>query len=189
VSGTDFLSILFIAIGLSADCFAVAVSAGIAGNFPSFVRILKVALFFGGFQALMPLLGWLAGRTVIEYIAGFDHWLAFGLLAFIGGKMIWESFHDDEEERNNRDITRGMTLIVLAFATSIDALAVGLTFAFLDINIALSILIIGIVSFAVTIAAFYVGRKAGNPIGRRAEIIGGLVLIGIGIKTVLEHIL
>lgn len=187
MSGTELLSIILIAFGLSADCFAVAVSAGISGNTRSFLKIVKVGLFFGGFQALMPLIGWLAGRTVIDYIEGIDHWLAFGLLAFIGGKMIWESFHDDEEKRKDRDITRGLTLIVLSVATSIDALAVGLTFAFLEVNIGLACLIIGIVSFAVTIAAFYIGRKAGDLIGRRAEIVGGLVLIGIGIKTVIEH--
>ena len=185
----DFLSILLIAIGLSADCFAVAMSASIARGTISLLQIFRVALFFGGFQALMPVLGWLAGRTIVGYIADYDHWLAFILLAIVGGRMIWESFHDKDVHRKKIDITRVFTLLILSVATSIDALAVGLTFAFLKTSIVIASSTIGVVAFIVTTVAFLIGRKVSGLVGKRAEIIGGAILIGIGIKILLEHTL
>ena len=131
----DLISIFIIAVGLSADCFAVAFSGCIAMKSVSKKQVIIASLSFGAFQALMPVLGWLAGQTVVDLIADYDHWLAFGLLAFIGGKMIWESFRKDDQECKT-DITKGKTLLTLSIATSIDALAVGLTFAFLEVNIA-----------------------------------------------------
>jgi putative Mn2+ efflux pump MntP len=183
----DLISILVIAVGLSADCFAVAFSGSIALKSISKKQVIIASLSFGIFQALMPLLGWLAGQTVVDLIAGFDHWLAFGLLAFIGGKMVWESFRKEEECKT--DITKWKTLITLSIATSIDALAVGLTFAFLEVNIALACGVIGITAFLISVLGFILGRKAGKVFGKRAELIGGLVLIGIGLKILLDHLL
>ena len=189
VDGLDFLSVLVIAIGLSADCFAVAFSGSISMQRVTPFQVTRTALSFGLFQALMPVLGWLAGRTVVDAIAGYDHWLAFALLAFIGSKMIWGSLHEAKNRPAGTDITKGVTLLTLSVATSIDALAVGLTFAFLEVNITLASLTIGIVAFVVTIIGFMVGRKAGRLMGKRAEAIGGLILIAIGLRILLSHIL
>jgi putative Mn2+ efflux pump MntP len=189
VNSTDIISILFIALGLSADCFAVAVSSSIALKTLSRVQILRASLSFGIFQALMPALGWLAGRTIVEFISGFDHWLAFLLLAGIGGKMIWESFRSDDDDKEKGDVTRGFLLLTLSVATSIDAFAVGLSFAFLEVNIALASGTIGIIAFIITTVGFLIGKKAGKLIGERAELVGGIVLIVIGIRVLLTHLL
>jgi len=185
----EFLSIFLIAVGLAADCFAVALSGSISTKASSFIQVFRTSLTFGLFQGLMPILGWLAGRTIVEFIADYDHWLAFTLLAFVGGKMIWESFHSRDGNRRNTDITGGFLLLTLAVATSIDALAVGLTFAFIEVDITVASLTIGAVAFIATIIGFLLGRKAGSLIGKRAETIGGIVLIGIGLKILLEHML
>jgi len=187
--GTDFFSIILIAIGLSADCFAVALSGSISMKTVSRLQVLRASLAFGLFQALMPVLGWLIGQTVVEIIADYDHWIAFVLLAIVGGKMIWESFRSEESRNDNADITKGILLLTLSIATSIDALAVGLTFAFLEINIMTASLTIGTIALAVTAIGFLLGRKLGSLIGRRAEAIGGVVLIGIGLRILLTHIL
>ncbi|MFC1897183.1 manganese efflux pump MntP family protein [Chloroflexota bacterium] len=181
-------SILFIALGLSADCFAVALSGSISMRSVSFLQKLRTSLTFGFFQGLMPILGWLAGRTVVDLISGYDHWVAFILLVFIGIRMIWES-RRKKEDHNKVDITRGLMLLTLAIATSIDALAVGLTFAFLKVNIVLASSLIGIVAFMVTMLSFVIGKKAGEIIGKRAEAIGGVILIIIGLRILLTHIL
>ena len=187
MSELDIASILLIALGLSADCFAVALSGSISMNSFSWIQVLRTALTFGVFQAIMPVLGWLAGQTIINIIADYDHWIAFVLLAFVGGKMIWESFH--KETLRHGDITKGLLLVTLAIATSIDALAVGLSFAFLEVNIALSVAVIGITSFLVTILSFYIGKKLSGLAGKRAEMIGGVILILIGLRILLSHIL
>jgi manganese efflux pump family protein len=153
------------------------------------VQILRTALAFGIAQALMPVIGWAAGRTVIDYISGYDHWVAFGLLAVVGGKMLWETFRGENECKAGADISRGWLLFTLAIATSIDALAVGLSYAFLKISIIYAASIIGVVAFLVTILGFYLGRKAGNLPGRRAKILGGIILIGIGLRILLSHLL
>jgi len=189
VSNIDFLSILLIAIGLSADCFAVTLSFSISRANISFRQVFRVSLFFGGFQALMLVLGWLAGRTVVEYIAHYDHWLAFALLAFVGVRMIWESIRGKDEQRRSSDITKGFLLLMLSIATCIDALAVGLTFAFLKMNILVASSTIGVVTFMITAFAFWLGNKVSGLVGKGAEIIGGIILIGIGVKIVLEHVL
>lgn len=189
VNGLDYLSILIIALGLSADCFAVSISAGIAIKNPSKIQITRVALSFGLFQALMPVLGWVAGRAVFQFISSFDHWLAFSLLAFIGGKMLWESFRGEEKNETPAGVIGRATLLTLSIATSIDALAVGLSFAFLDVSIMRASLTIGVVAALVTVAGFLIGNRMGKALGKWAEIIGGLVLIGIGLKILLEHIL
>jgi putative Mn2+ efflux pump MntP len=185
----DLVSIFLIALGLSADCFAVALSSGISTQNQSWRKALRVALSFGLFQAIMPTIGWLVGRSVIDFISGFDHWVAFALLVFVGGRMLFESFHDSEGEKGTNDISRGWTLIVMSLATSIDALAVGLSFAFVDISIALASPIIGIVAMGITVLGFQLGKRAGKLMGKRAEIIGGLILIAIAIRILLSHIL
>ncbi len=184
----DLISILIIAVGLSADCFAVSFSGCIAMKSVSRRQVIIASLSFGIFQALMPVLGWLVGQTVVDLIADYDHWLAFALLAFIGGKMVWEFFRKEDEECKT-DITKWKTLITLSIATSIDALAVGLTFAFLEVNIALACGVIGITAFLVSILGFVLGKKAGKVLGKRAELIGGLVLIAIGLRILLSHLL
>lgn len=185
----DFGSILFIAIALSLDCFAVALGASTSAKVVSRFQIVRVALAFGIFQAVMPVLGWLAGKTLVDLISDYDHWVAFGLLVLIGGRMIWESFHSKANEGKERDFSKGLVLLTLAVATSIDALAVGVSFAFLSVNIAVAAFTIGIVCFVITGVGFLVGRKAGQVLGERAETIGGIILIGIGIRILLSHIL
>lgn len=185
----EYPTVFLIAVGLAADCFAVAISGSIAMTTLSFLPVLRASLAFGLFQGLMPVLGWLVGGTIVDFISGYDHWLAFALLAIVGVRMIWESFRSADENRKNTDITKGVLLLILAVATSIDALAVGLTFAFIEVDIIIASLTIGGVAFLATVIAFLLGRKVGSLIGKRAETIGGLVLIGIGIKIVLEHML
>ena len=189
MTNIDFLSLFFIAIGLSADCFAVALSCSCVMKNVTRFQMLRASLSFGLFQAIMPVLGWLAGRSFVRFIGSFDHWLAFGLLAFIGGKMIWESFRSEKEERKNHDFTKGWPLLTLSIATSIDALAVGLSFAFLKVNILTASLIIGIIAFVITIIGFLIGRKVGEFVGKRAELVGGVILIGIGLRILLTHLL
>jgi putative Mn2+ efflux pump MntP len=189
MNGADVLTIIFIAIGLSADCFAVALSAGVSGKDRSRLGIFRVAFAFGIFQALMPVLGWLAGRTVVDIIAAYDHWVAFGLLAAVSGKMLWETFRRESSPEKETDITRGWLLITLSIATSIDALAVGLSFAFLKVDIALASPVIGVVAFMVTLTGFILGRKVGGLIGRWAEVAGAVILLAIALRILLSHLL
>ena len=183
----ELLSVIFIALGLSADCFAVALSASIANRSLSRLQIARVALSFGIFQAVMPILGWLAGKTIVDLISNFDHWLAFGLLSLVGVHMLWEAFHHGKEDKPP-DVSKGWRLILLSIATSIDALAVGLVFAFGDTNIWLAAPVIGATCFIISVIGFIIGKKAGELLGKRAEIVGGLILIGIGIKILIEHL-
>ncbi|MFC1941725.1 manganese efflux pump MntP family protein [Chloroflexota bacterium] len=188
VSSIDVLSVLLIAIGLSADCFAVSLGISISRGTISLRQVFRVSVFFGGFQAFMLILGWLAGRTVVEYIESYDHWLAFALLSIIGIRMIWESIHGEDGQEKSKDMTKGFLLLVLSIATSIDALAVGLTFAFLKMNILAASLTVGTVAFTSTAFAFWLGKKVSGLVGKRAEIIGGIILIGIGVRIILEHV-
>lgn len=188
MSGFEALPVLFIALGLSADCFAVTLSGSVTMRTVSLIQALRTAFTFGFFQTLMPVLGWLAGGMVVDLIADYDHWLAFALLALIGVRMIWQSLRG-EEAAKQVDITRGLTLFTLALATSIDALAVGLTFAFLEVNIVSASLIIGAVAFIISAFGFFIGKKAGRLLGKRAEILGGLVLIAIGLRILLTHLI
>ncbi len=199
----DILSIVLIAVGLSMDAFAVSVSNGIIIKDLKISHALKVALYFGVFQALMPLAGWLAGSQFKDYIVNIDHWIAFGLLTLIGGKMIREAFGEaDDGAESVEDMcevaisTQGTAcenplrmgrLLVLAVATSIDALAVGVSFAFLRVSIVWSAVIIGLITFVICYAGVYIGNKFGGLLKKKAEIVGGLILIGIGLKILLEH--
>ena len=186
---TDFLSVFFIAVSLSFDCFAVALGGGAASRDRSWLRILRVAFSFGFFQAIMPVLGWLAGRTIVDYIAAYDHWIAFVLLAAVSARMFWEAFRGGDEREKNTDISRGLLLITLSIATSIDALAVGLTFAFIRVDIALASPVIGVVAFIATVLGFLLGRKAGKLMGKRAEILGGVILLAIALRILISHLL
>lgn len=183
----SLLEILFIAVGVSADAFAVALSQGVTMRVFRWRHALLIAGLFGIFQAVMPLLGWLLGHGFADAISGVDHWIAFALLAVVGGKMLWEAFHDDdahEEDEPSLDL-RG--LLILAVATSIDALAVGVSFAALSVNLPLALAVIGVVTFAISLAGVRIGRSVGSWLGKPAEILGGLILIGIGVRIVLDH--
>jgi putative Mn2+ efflux pump MntP len=189
MSGIDFPSVLIIAISLSADCFAVALSRSLARKDSSLSRLLPLPLLFGVFQSLMTLMGWLAGRTVVDIISAFDHWVAFGLLLFIGARMIWQSFRGGEGKSAAKNTTGWLILITLSIATSIDALAVGLSFAFLSVNIAVAAITIGITALVITLIGSLLGKKVGVLAGERAETIGGIILILIGVRILLEHLL
>jgi len=189
VSDTGFYAILIVAVGLSADCFAVALSSSIAKKSLPLWQGFRVALSFGLFQSLMTVLGWLAGRSVITFISTYDHWVAFALLLFVGGRMIWESFHEKDGKESHNDITRWLFLLTLSIATSLDALAVGLSLAFLKVNLAMASATIGIVCFIITFTGFFAGKKLGVLVGKRAEAVGGVILILIGLQILLEHLL
>lgn len=181
------LSIVLIAIGLSMDAFAVAVCKGLKMRRIDYGKTLLIALFFGGFQALMPLIGWLLGVKFQRHIENFDHWIAFFLLAFIGGKMIYESFKADDDE--TMDEFSIYELFILAIATSIDALAVGIAFAMLrDVNIFYSASIIGLITFILSAIGVAVGNKFGAVYKNKAELTGGIILVFLGFKILLEHL-
>jgi putative Mn2+ efflux pump MntP len=185
----NFVSILLIAIGLGMDALSVAVATGVLLGKPSPAASLRMSFSFGFFQFVMPLIGWSAGRTVSGFIESLDHWVAFGLLLFVGGKMIFEAFHEKETGKASKaDPTRGWTLLMLSIATSIDALAVGLSLAFLGEAILFPSVVIGIVAFTMTWVGMVTGEKAGTYLGKKVEIAGGLILIGIGIKILVEHL-
>ncbi|HNT97079.1 MAG TPA: manganese efflux pump MntP family protein [Elusimicrobiales bacterium] len=183
--------ILLIALALSMDAFAVSVASGTTMTRLNVPHALKMGAFFGGFQALMPVLGWLAGRGMKVYIEAFDHWLAFGLLTAVGGKMIYESLRIKEEEECGGERScpfHTWTLTVLAVATSIDALAVGLTFSFLKVSIAAPVLIIGAVTFLMSVAGVRLGSAGGHFFEHRMEAAGGVILVLIGLKILLSHL-
>ncbi len=187
----SFFEIFMIGVGLSMDAFAVAICKGLNMRKLDKGQTLVIALFFGGFQALMPFLGWLLGKQFESYITSFDHWIAFVLLAFIGGKMIWDVFKgDDKDEAYCRASARLdiKELFVLAIATSIDALAVGISFAFLQVNIGFAITLIGCTTFVLSAAGVFVGHKFGAKYEDKATVVGGVILILIGLKILLEHL-
>jgi putative Mn2+ efflux pump MntP len=179
------VELLLIAIGVSADAFAVALTQGVAMRRFDWRRALLIAALFGGFQAVMPLIGWLLGGTFIGYISDWDHWIAFALLALIGGKMLWEALRGGDDDADERTGLRA--LLVLSLATSIDALAVGVSLTVLPIDIWVAIALIGATTLLLSLLAAWLGHKVGGRLGRPAEIVGGLILIGIGVKIVLEH--
>ncbi len=179
--------IVMLAVGLAMDAVAVSISIGIKLGDVKIQHALKIALFFGLFQAGMPVIGWYAGINIIRYIALFDHWVAFGLLLFVGVKMIYESFRK-EENGNGINPLDLKVLLLLSVATSIDALAVGLGFAILKVSILTAISVIGVVTFILSFIAVFVGKKCGCLFGKRVEMVGGLILIGIGVKILIQHL-
>lgn len=180
---------VMLGIGLAMDAFSVSVSDGMLLGRVKLKNAIKIALFFGVFQFIMPVLGYLAGTTFSGIIEAYDHFVAFALLAIIGGKMIFEAFGDEEKESSPTDPLAFKTLLILAVATSIDALAVGITFATLQAPVITSSAIIGIVTFAISLSGVYLGGKFGDIFGRKASVIGGLILIAIGAKILIEHTL
>jgi len=184
----DVLTLLAVAVGLSMDALAVSIAAGISLGKPEARPIFRLAFHFGLFQALMPLLGWLAGSFLAGRIATWDHWVAFGLLAFVGGKMIRESFaRPGDKACEPRDPTRGLSLVVLSVATSIDAFAVGIGLAMLESPIWVPCLVIGLVTGVLSALGGVFGCRLGMRFGKRMELLGGLVLVGIGVKILIEH--
>jgi putative Mn2+ efflux pump MntP len=184
----SLIEMISLAVGLSMDAMAVSLCAAASG-FASAPRPgIRIAFHFGLFQAVMPLLGWLAGSTVAPLVAGFDHWLAFLLLAFVAVRMIRSGLGSDAPDPPN-DPTRGANLIMLSVATSIDAMAVGFSLALLSTPILLPCLLIGVVTFALSFAATRLGGRIGLRFGKRMEILGGLVLLLIGLRILITHLL
>ncbi len=185
----NILSLVLLAVSLCFDTFAVSLSGGVRGNYTA-VAILKIMLVMAAFQTAMLIIGWLLGSSVSAYIAQLDHWVAFALLAFIGGKMVLESFEKDKEQTTNFQSNR--VLFVIALATSIDAIAVGVSLALVDLS-SFDLWMVSTMLFATTAAAAFIGliggSRLGKRIGKRAELLGGVILILIGLKILLEHLL
>lgn len=182
-----YLEIIMIALGLAMDAFAVSIAAGASGRLSGKRAVFRLSFHFGLFQALMPLMGWYAGSKVAHLISAFDHWLAFGLLSIVGGRMVAASFHA-ETETFDKDPSRGFSLVMLSVATSIDALAVGLSLAMINIGIWQPCLVIGLVTGALSVAGIRAGKYFGKKLGPRMELIGGLILIGIGVRILTSHL-
>jgi len=185
----SLLHIVAIAVALAMDAFAVAIATGVRLKRVSLRQFFRLAWHFGLFQAMMPVIGWSAGLTVRESIERYDHWIAFGLLAFVGINMIREAFKLEEDARAKHDPTRGLTLVMLSVATSIDALAVGLTISMLQVAIWFPALVIGLVAGAFTVVGLHLGKTVGaaERLSPVAEVLGGIVLLGIGVNILFEH--
>lgn len=186
-----FFTLLLMGVGLAMDAFAVSICKGLSMRKVNKKQCLVIGLFFGGFQALMPFVGWVLGSQFEQYITSIDHWIAFILLGFIGGKMVVEAIREKDEavEVGKMDPPLDLKeLFILAIATSIDALAVGITFAFLQVPIVEAISIIGITTFVISVIGVYVGNFFGNRYKKKAELAGGMILILIGLKILLEHL-
>lgn len=183
----DPITLLGLALALAMDAFAVALATSLTLPVVSPRHLFRFGFHFGLFQALMPILGWLGGWTLQRWIAPVDHWIAFALLAWVGGRMIHEA-RQPHESRRGGDPTRGWSLILLSIATSIDALAVGLTLAMLGVPIWVPAAVIGVVAGALTVLGMLLGRRIGQAWGPRVEVVGGLVLIGIGVRILVEHL-
>ena len=178
--------IILISVGLAMDAFAVSVCKGLAIKKLELKKMLIIAVYFGAFQTLMPLLGYILGNSFQDIIYSIDHWIAFALLLGIGLNMIKECFSKDNEEKN--DSLDFKTMIILAIATSIDALAVGITFGFLDVNLFVSVTLIGLITFVLSMIGVKIGNKFGDKFQNKAEIAGGVILILIGIKILMTHL-
>ena len=183
----DFLSLILLAVGLSMDAFAVAVCKGLALKKISLRHMIIVGLWFGGFQALMPVIGYWAGEQFKDVIAAYDHWIAFGLLLLIGGNMIREALFEKEDKSADSALSF-KPMLILAIATSIDALAIGVTFAFLNVNIWQSVLLIGCTTCLISMAGVKIGGLFGGKLEKKAEILGGVILALLGVKILLEHL-
>lgn len=182
----EIYEILLIGIGLAMDAFAVSICKGLSMKKMNWKNAVIIALYFGVFQALMPLIGYFLGMTFESIVTTFDHWVAFALLTLIGGGMIKESFDDEDDKKNDRVDFK--TMVVLAIATSIDALAVGITFAFFDVNIVLAVSIIGIITFIISVLGVKIGNRFGDKYQNKAQLMGGIILVLLGFKILLEHL-
>jgi putative Mn2+ efflux pump MntP len=183
----DLIDIIIIAVGLAMDASAVSLVAAASGFAENARSQFRLAFHFGLFQFLMPIIGWLLGVSLVSYFEAFDHWIAFGLLTIVGGRMLLSGFNPNVESYS-KDPSRGFTLIILSLATSIDALAIGLTLAILDVSIWYPSVIIGIVTALLSIVSIKIGKKIGKLVGKRMEIFGGSVLIIIGIRILVTHL-
>jgi putative Mn2+ efflux pump MntP len=182
----DSLSLVALSVALAMDAFAVALAAGAILRPLTFRPCFRLAFHFGLFQGLMPVIGWLAGLTVQSFVAAWSHWLAFLLLITIGGRMVYEALTADEGEERVTDPSRGMTMVALSVATSIDALAVGLTLAMIDVEVWIPSLVIGLVACLFTVLGLFLGTRTGRLWGKRVEVAGGTILIIIGLKILLS---
>lgn len=181
-----FWELFLIGVGLSMDAFAASVCKGLTMGRMRWRQGAVIALFFGGFQAMMPFIGWALGRQFEQAIASVDHWIAFLLLGWIGGKMVWDALHGGENAvRAGFDLKE---LLVLAVATSIDALVVGVTFAFLQVLILPAVALIGCTTFAISLAGVWIGHRFGGALKDKATLAGGIILCLIGLKILLEHL-
>ncbi len=183
-----FVATFFIALGLSADAFAVSVSNGFSSRRPRIGEALRFGIAFGSFQALMPLIGWLAGSGMAGLFESTDHWVAFGLLAFIGGKMVFEGIWGETTNDEGKPVTFWV-LLILSVATSIDALAVGISLSLLNARIFMPAMLIGVTTLCVSTAGFLLGKRLGSFFGRRVEIAGGIILVAIGAKILIDHLI
>ncbi len=184
----DIYSLIFTGIGLAMDCFAVSLGIGTAAVARTVRPIFRLSFHFGLFQGLMTLLGWLVGSTIAQLIANFDHWIAMILLGWVGTRMIVEGFKPADHESQKPDPSRGSTLILLAIATSLDALAVGLSMAIVKVDIISSSIMIGVITTVLSLVGLLVGNRLGVVFGKRMEILGGLILNGIGLRILLTHL-
>lgn len=180
------IELIILSVGLAMDAFAVSICKGISMKKMDWKKAIIIGLWFGAFQAIMPLIGYLLGSTFEQVVKNIDHWLAFILLSAIGANMIKESFSKDTEDENDDISARAM--FVLAVATSIDALAVGITFAFFKVNIILAISLIGIITFLLAVLGTKIGNRFGDKYESKAELAGGIILILLGLKILLEHL-
>jgi len=181
------LTITLISIGLAMDALAVSLGIGTAGQIADLRGKIRLAAHFGIFQSVMTTSGWLAGETIVQYVEAFDHWIAFALLGYVGINLIRAGL-DKDGKAFEQDPSIGRTLVVLSFATSIDAFAVGLSIAVLNVPVLLSVIVIGVVTLILSAIGLFAGIRLGETFGKRMEILGGLILIGIGIRVVLTHI-
>lgn len=184
----DWLSLMAIAVALAMDAFAVALAAGSILRPLTFRPCFRLSFHFGLFQGLMPVVGWLAGVTIQGFVSRWSHWIALLLLTGVGGRMIYEALHAEEEERQNSDPSKGLTMVALSVATSIDALAVGITLAMIDVVVWVPALVIGIIACIFTVIGLLLGSRVGGVWGKRVEVIGGAVLIFIGLKIVVSSL-
>ena len=182
-----WLSLFAVAIALAMDAFAVSIVAGLTLERITVRHMFRLAFHFGFFQAMMPVLGWSCGLVIHSYIAQIDHWIALSLLTFVGGRMVINAIRKNEEMHSASDPTTGWNLVILSIATSIDALAVGLSLAMIGSTIVVPALVIGFVAAFFTAAGMLLGQHIGIIWGKRVELLGGLILIGIGVKIVIEH--
>jgi putative Mn2+ efflux pump MntP len=189
VSVLSVLEIVLIAFGLSMDAFAVSITLGLSVKKPKIKEIMIPGIYFGGFQALMPTIGFFAGLYFANIVENIEHWVAFILLGLIGGKMVKDSLSKDTEEKEeNENVFKFTKMLILAIATSIDALAVGVTLAFFKVNILMAAIIIGLITFFVSMCGVKIGNIFGTKFKSKAELMGGVVLIFLGIKILIEHL-
>lgn len=180
------LEIILLGIGLAMDAFAVSICKGLSMKRMNWKNAIIIVFYFGAFQAIMPAIGYFLGTTFESFVTAVDHWIAFILLSFIGGNMIKESFDNEDEKKNDRVDFK--TMVVLAIATSIDALAVGITFAFFDVNVIFAVSVIGVITFFISLLGVKVGNKFGDKYQNKAELMGGILLVLLGIKILVEHL-